>query len=195
MTTSADESSALKRNSVHQTKLSLELQQLEKDRSIRLREMQKASQVFARRKEQIQGLREKASLRRVTSAPLKKDCENNSVRRPSVPSRESPDNSPFVTRAAKLQSEPQKRKLQKTMTMPSLTTLPSSSSPTQFLSSNGVDPLQRRKSSSHSHRRGSLTLPEETPANGTRIPIYSRNFCDLRGQRRNAQPTNSTNKF
>lgn len=192
MTTSADENSALKRNNVHQTKLSLELQQLEKDRSIRLREMQKASQVFARRKEQIQGVREKASLRRVTSAPLKKDLEHNSVRLRSTPSRESPDsNSPFVTTAAKLQSEPQKRKLQKTMTMPSLTTLPSSSSPTQFLSSSGVHP----KSSSPSHRRRSLTLLEDTPANGTRIPIYSRNFCDLRGQRRNAQPTNSTNKF
>lgn len=192
MTTSADENSALKRNSVHQTKLSLELQQLEKDRSIRLREMQKASQVFARRKEQIQGVREKASLRRVTSAPLKKDLENNSVRLRSTPSRESPDSSsPFVTTAPKLQSEPQKRKLQKTMTMPSLTTLPSSSSPTQFLSSSGVHP----KSSSPLHRRRSLTLLEDTPANGTRIPIYSRNFCDLRGQRRNAQPTNSTNKF
>lgn len=192
MTTSADENSALKRNSVHQTKLSLELQQLEKDRSIRLREMQKASQVFARRKEQIQGVREKASLRRVTSAPLKKDLENNSVRLRSTPSRESPDySSPFVTTAPKLQSEPQKRKLQKTMTMPSLTTLSSSSSPTQFLSSSGVHP----KSSSPLHRRRSLTLLEDTPANGTRIPIYSRNFCDLRGQRRNAQPTNSTNKF
>lgn len=192
MTTSADENSALKRNSVHQTKLSLELQQLEKDRSIRLREMQKASQVFARRKEQIQGLRGKASLRRVTSAPLKTDLENNSVRLRSTPSRESPDSSSsFVTTAPKLQSEPQKRKLQKTMTMPSLTTLPSSSSPTQFFSSSGVHP----KSSSPLHRRRSLSLLEDTPANGTRIPIYSRNFCDLRGQRRNAQPTNSTNKF
>lgn len=192
MTSSVDENSALKRNSVHQTRLSLELQQLEKDRSIRLREMQKASQVFARRQEQIQGIREKAIVRRVTSAPAKKESEKPSPRR-NIPSSESPDNnSPFVTTTAKLQKEPRKRQLQRTMTMPLLTDLPSHSNPTQFTSSSGVDQLQRGLHSSHSQRRG--TLLEEKPADCTRIPMYSRNFCNLRCQRRDTHQTSAAGK-
>lgn len=186
MTASADESSALKRNSVHQTRLSLELQQLEKDRSIRLREMQKASQVFARRQEQIQGVRDKASLRRVTSAPPKKASEKPLKGGNVLSCQTHDDDSPFVT-AAKLESEPHKRKLHKTMTMPSLTQLPSRTSSAQCSSASVANPSQQRSvKSGHSKRLASETPVLKKPASCDRMPIYSRNFCGLR-QRGNSQ--------
>lgn len=178
--TSADETSALKRNSVHQTRLSLELQQLEKDKMIRLREMQKASQAFARRQEQIQGIRDKASLRRVPSAPVHKQSRTNSAipSKTSLLAGDSSEDStlqPFVTKAVRLESAPasnSRRTLHKTLTMPSLDLLPS-----------------RRASSRHSpspfptnHPAQKATSPKFTPPldekpNSSRVPMYSRNFC------------------
>lgn len=148
---------------------------------IRLREMQKASQAFARRQEQIQGIRDKASLRRVPSAPVYKQSRNNSA----IPSKTSPllageskeDSTlqPFITKAVRLESAPasnSRRTLHKTLTMPSLDLLPS-----------------RRASSSHSpspfptnHPAQKATSPKFTPPldekpNSSRVPMYSRNFC------------------
>ena len=193
MTTSADESSALKRNSVHQTKLSLELQQLEKDKSIRLREMQKASQVFARRQEQIQGIRYKASLRRVTSAPPKNAAGKPPKGGNAVSCEPRDDDSPFVT-AAKLDSEPHKRQLLKTMTMPSLTQLPSRKSSAHCLSASVANPSQRSFKSGHLERQGSETLVLKKPASCDRMPMYSRNFSELR-QRGDSQTSSTGLQF
>ena len=175
--TSADETSALKRNSVHQTRLSLELQQLEKDRAIRLREMQKASQAFARRQEQIEGIREKAALRRVPSAPV----ENlPGIALPASNSNEDLTHQLFITKTARLQSAPgasnSRRPLHKTATMPSLDLLPSrraSSSHLPFV------PNSAQRGSSPK-RTGSLTPLEDRPNSSSRVPMYSRNFSGLR---------------
>ena len=175
MTTSADEHSALKRNSVHQTRLSLELQQLEKDRSIRLREMQKASQVFARRQEQIQNIRDKACLRRVTSAPPTKKVPGKPSRGGAMASGEFlEDESPFVTKA-KLESEPHKRQLLRTMTMPNLLPSCTSSSPSASFAT-----ATQRSVHSGTKRTGFEKPLHEKPANSTRIPMYSRNFSGHR---------------
>lgn len=173
--TSADETSALKRNSVHQTRLSLELQQLEKDRAIRLREMQKASQVFAKRQEQIQNVREKASLRRVPSAPVDKFPD---ITTQSTDSNEDSTLGPFITKTARLQSAPggsnSRRPLQKTATMPSLDLLPSraNTSHLPFV----CNPAQRGTTPK---RPGFVTPIEEKP-NSSRVPTYSRNFSGVR---------------
>jgi len=188
MTTSADESSALKRNTVHQTRLSLELQQLEKDRSIRLREMEKASQVFAKRHEQIQGIRDKACLRRVTSAPAKKTPGSPTRGRNVLAGEPLDQESPFVTKSARLESEPRKRQLNKTMTMPTLSVLPSRKSSTQFSSPSAPSPPLRSVYSSEMR-----TSPlDEKLANSTRVPMYSRNFSGLRqrGEKRTSLPVN-----
>lgn len=193
MTTSADEHSALKRNSVHQTRLSLELQQLEKDKSIRLREMQKASQVFARRHEQIQGIRDKACLRRVTSAPAK-NTFGKPLRSGSIPSGEALEEEwPFVTKTAKLESDPHKGQLKKTMTMPSLSLLPSRRSSTQFSSASVGNPAQKRATAGTT-RLGFETPLDEKPANSTRVPMYSRNFSGLR-QRGESHPSKQGVQF
>jgi len=173
--TSADETSALKRNSVHQTRLSLELQQLEKDRAIRLREMSKASQVFARRQEQIQGVRDKAALRRVPSAHVENlPC----IALPASNSTEDLTRQPFITKTARLQSAPgasnSRRPLQKTMTMPSFDLLPSraSSSHLPFVHNSAHRATSPK-------RTGSLSPMEDRPNSSTRVPIYSRNFSGL----------------
>lgn len=175
--TSADETSALKRNSVHQTRLSLELQQLEKDRAIRLREMQKASQAFARRQEQIQGIREKAALRRVPSAP----AENlPGIALPASNSTEDLTRQPFITKTARLQSAPgasnSRRPLPRTVTMPSLDLLPSRRASSSHLP---CVPNSARRGSSPK-RTGSLTPLEDRPNSSSRVPMYSRNFSGLR---------------
>ena len=174
--TSADETSALKRNSVHQTRLSLELQQLEKDRAIRLREMSKASQAFARRQEQIHGIREKATLRRVPSAPVENlPC----IALPASNSTEDLTRQPFITKTARLQSAPgasnSRRPLHKTATMPSIDLLPSRSSSSHLPF---VHNSAHRATSPK--RTGSLTPLEERPHSSTRVPMYSRNFSGLR---------------
>ena len=112
---STDEASALKRNTVHQTRLSMELQQLEKDRGIRLREMQKASQVFARRHEQIQGIRERACLRRVTSAPVQPNKRKTDS---TIDSSDNSTTQPFITRVIPVEETHLKRQLRKTATAP-----------------------------------------------------------------------------
>lgn len=186
MTTSADENSALKRNSVHQTRLSLELQQLEKDRSIRLREMEKASQVFARRQEQIQGIRDKACVRRLTSAPPQKTSAKPLAYVTGVSCERLDDDSPFVTKTAKLESEPRKRQLRKTMTMPSFALLPSRTGSPQLSFVSAADPSQNRVHSGHSKRLSSESpLDERSPTGSVRFPVYSRNFSDLRQRREN----------
>lgn len=173
--TSTDETSALKRNTVHQTRLSLELQQLEKDRAIRLREMQKSSQAFARRQEQIHNIREKASLRRVPSAPVE---TLPSLTAHATDSNEDSTLQPFITKTARLQSAPggssSHRLLHKTATMPSLDLLPSraSTSHLPFV----CNPAQRGTTP---RRLGFVTPLEEKP-NSSRVPVYSRNFSGLR---------------
>lgn len=174
--TSADETSALKRNSVHQTRLSLELQQLEKDRAIRLREMSKATQVFAKRQEQIQGIREKAALRRVPSSPVENlPC----IGLPASNSTEDLTRQPFITKTARLQSAPgassSRRPLHKTMTMPSIDLLPSRSSSSHLPS---VYNSAHRGTSPK--RTGSLTPLQDRPQSSSRVPMYSRNFSSLR---------------
>lgn len=173
--TSTDETSALKRNSVHQTRLSLELQQLEKDRAIRLREMQKTSQAFAKRQEQIHNIREKASLRRVPSAPAQ---NLPSITTHATDSNEDTTLQPFITKTARLQSAPgglnSRRLLHKTATMPSLDLLPSRSNTSHlpFV----CNPAQRGTTQK---RLGFVTPSEENP-NSSRVPTYSRNFSGLR---------------
>lgn len=75
-TTSAsiDEAAAIKRNAVHQTRLQLELKQLEKDRTTRLRELSHDAQSFVKRLEFINSRsKSRTSLptltRRAASAP------------------------------------------------------------------------------------------------------------------------------
>lgn len=174
--TSADETSALKRNSVHQTRLSLELQQLEKDRAIRLREMSKATQVFARRQEQIQGIRDKAALRRVPSAPVENlPC----IALPASNSTEDLTRQLFITRTARLQSAPgassSRKPLHKTVTMPSIDLLPSRASSSHLPS---VQNSAHRGTSPK--RTGSLTPLQDRPHSSSRVPMYSRNFSGLR---------------
>lgn len=182
---SADENSALKRNSVHQTRLSLELQQLERDRTTRMREMEKATQAFARRQEQIQGIRDKASLRRVPSAP---PIQNHSGRTPlsksvlAADSKEDLTLQPFITKNVRLESAPlsrNRRALHKTVTMPSMDLLPSHGGFTGSagnLSSICSDPTQRRTSPN----KLGFVSPLQTPPSGTRVPMYSRNFTGVR---------------
>ena len=175
--TSADETSALKRNSVHQTRLSLELQQLEKDRAIRLREMSKATQVFAKRQEQIQGIREKAALRRVPSAPVENlPC----IALPASNSTEDLTRQPFITKTARLQSAPgassSRRPFHRTTTMPSIDLLPSRRSSTSHLPS--VYNSAHRGTSPKG--TGSLTPLQDRPQSSSRVPMYSRNFSGLR---------------
>lgn len=174
--TSADETSALKRNSVHQTRLSLELQQLEKDRAIRLREMSKATQVFAKRQEQIQGIREKAALRRLPSSPVENlPC----IGLPACNSTEDLTRQPFITKTARLQSAPgassSRKPLHRTVTMPSIDLLPSRSSSTQLPS---VYNSAHRATSPK--RTGSLAPLQDRPQSSSRVPMYSRNFSSLR---------------
>ena len=175
--TSADETSALKRNSVHQTRLSLELQQLEKDRAIRLREMSKATQAFARRQEQIQGIREKAALRRVPSAPVVENLPCLAL--PASHSTEDLTRQPFITKTARLQSAPgtssSRRPLHKTVTMPAIDLLPSRVGSSHLP---GVHNSEHRASSPK--RTGSLTPLEARPQSSPRVPMYSRNFSGLR---------------
>lgn len=76
---SPDEAAAMKRNLVHQTRLELSLKQLDRDRSVRLREMDKDTQVFltrlgekARYRTSVPPLTELTTLPsegRITSAP------------------------------------------------------------------------------------------------------------------------------
>ena len=175
--TSADETSALKRNSVHQTRLGLELQQLEKDRAIRLREMSKATQAFARRQEQIQGIREKAALRRVPSTPVAENLPCLAL--PTSNSHEDLTHQPFITKTARLQSAPgasnSRRPLHKTVTMPSIDLLPSRSSSSHLPS---VHNSAHRATSPK--RAASLTPLEGRPQSSSRVPMYSRNFSGLR---------------
>lgn len=175
--TSADETSALKRNSVHQTRLSLELQQLEKDRAIRLREMSKATQAFARRQEQIQGIREKAALRRVPSAPVVENLPCLAL--PASNSTEDLTRQPFITKTARLQSAPgasnSQRPLHKMVTMPTIDLLPSRASSSHLPS---VHNSAHRAISPK--RAGSLTPLEDRPHSSSRVPMYSRNFSGLR---------------
>lgn len=180
--TSADENSALKRNTVHQTRLSLELQQLEKDRTTRLREMEKATQAFARRQEQIQGIRDKASLRRVPSAPVQSPsgCSPRSKSALATDSNEDSTLQPFITKV-RLESAPAStthRRLHKTATMPSFDLLPSRTGSNRL--SGSFSPL-----CSNPTQRGTtpnkpgFVSPLQNP-NSSRVPIYSRNFSGLR---------------
>lgn len=182
---SADENSALKRNSVHQTRLSLELQQLERDRTTRMREMEKATQAFARRQEQIQGIRDKASLRRVPSAPPAQNCSGRTPLSKSVLASDSKEDltlQPFVTKNVRLESAPlsrNRRALHKTVTMPSMDLLPSRSSftgPSGHLLSISSDSTQKGTSPN----KTGFSSPLQTPPNGTRVPMYSRNFSGVR---------------
>ena len=75
---SIDEAAAIKRNSVHQTRLQLRLKQLEKDRSTRLRELSHDSQAFVKRLEYINSRRKSRTslpvLTRAASAPPVLGC-------------------------------------------------------------------------------------------------------------------------
>ena len=170
---------------MHQTRLSLELQQLERDRTTRMREMEKATQAFARRQEQIQGIRDKASLRRVPSAPPAQNCSGRRPLSKSVLASDSKEDltlQPFVTKNVRLESAPlsrNRRALQKTVTMPSMDLLPSRSG---FTGSSG----HLLSVSSDSTQKGTspnktgFSSPLQTPPNGTRVPMYSRNFSGVR---------------
>ena len=188
MASSADEHSALKRNTVHQTRLSLELQQLEKDRSIRLREMEKASQVFARRQEQIHFIRDKASLRRASSAP---PAKQTSRKLPLVGTLSFEgsinEESPFVTKT-KLggdrgeRCESPKRRIHRTITAPNMAPVTSS----QYSSSSSVTSTRQRSANCSSKKViGFEKTLHENPAKATRLPSYSRNFS---GQRQRNEP-------
>lgn len=190
MASSADEHSALKRNTVHQTRLSLELQQLEKDRSIRLREMEKASQVFARRQEQIHFIRDKACLRRATSAP---PAKQTSRKLPLVGTLSFEgsinEESPFVTKTyTKLggergeRCESPKRRIHRTMTSPNMVPVTSS----QYSSSSSVTSTRQRSANCSLKKEiGFEKTLHENSAKTTRLPSYSRNFS---GHRQRGEP-------
>lgn len=109
MASSSDEAAALKRNVVHQTRLKLALRQLDRDRSLRIREINKDTQVFLHRlgesKKRV-GLPDlkTASQARAASAPVRqKDRQKMIVntkepeRRIVTPSQQD-SNHPFVTK-------------------------------------------------------------------------------------------------
>lgn len=87
MAASPDEAAAMKRNLVHQTRLKLALKQLERDRNVRLREMNKDEQVFLHRlgERQRTSLPSLTELRllpregRITSAPTRRDVKRNEL--------------------------------------------------------------------------------------------------------------------
>ena len=95
-TASIDEAAAMKRNVVHQTRLKLELKQLEKDQLTRLQELSHDSQAFVKRLEFI-STRSKTrtclpSLTRVASAPPTMNGPGSRVRLCSTsPTREESD--------------------------------------------------------------------------------------------------------
>lgn len=108
---STDELSALKRNVVHQTRLTLELQQLDKKRSVRLREMDKSSHVFMRRLEQMKEVRKKANLpsvRRTESTPLYGSILTMHKEKAGDESAQD-FNLPFITKSLTLEPASQRR--------------------------------------------------------------------------------------
>ena len=97
---SSDESAALKRNVVHQTRLKLALKQLDRDRNVRLREIDKDAQVFLQR---IGGSKKRVSLpnlrssshARVASAPARPKRATSGTNKDSFPHQELTE--PFST--------------------------------------------------------------------------------------------------
>lgn len=86
MASSADEAAALKRNVVHQTRLKLALRQLDRDRSLRIREINKDTQVFlhrlgeSKKRVGLPDLKTAASQTRAASAPVRqKDRQKTTV--------------------------------------------------------------------------------------------------------------------
>lgn len=86
---SPDEAAAMKRNLVHQTRLELALKQLDRDRSVRLREIDKDTQVFlhrlSERKRSLPSLSELHSMPcegRITSAPARRSGTRTNTTRP-----------------------------------------------------------------------------------------------------------------
>lgn len=77
MASSADEAAALKRNVVHQTRLKLALRQLDRDRSLRIREINKDTQVFlhrlgeSKKRVGLPDLKTAPSQTRAASAPVR----------------------------------------------------------------------------------------------------------------------------
>ncbi|XP_031551514.1 uncharacterized protein LOC116288812 [Actinia tenebrosa] len=110
MASSADEAAALKRNVVHQTRLKLALRQLDRDKSLRIREINKDAQVFlhrlgeSKKKAGLPDLKT-ASQTRAASAPVRqKDRQRITVnskeqeRRIATSTRPQDSNHPFVTK-------------------------------------------------------------------------------------------------
>jgi hypothetical protein len=102
---SSDEAAALKRNVVHQTRLKLALRQLDKDRSLRIREINKDTQVFlhrlgdSKKKVSLPDLRA-ASQQRVSSAPVRQKAfaVSKEPQRGTTSSTRQDSNHSFVTK-------------------------------------------------------------------------------------------------
>lgn len=120
---SPDEAFALKKNVVHQTRLTMELQQLEKKRNVSLRQMDKSSHVFMKRLEQMKAVRRRAadlpSVRRAESAPLTRDTFGVRTCKEDGSQEHTRDvNLPFITKPLKLEPAVSPRQLGRTKSYP-----------------------------------------------------------------------------